>query len=57
MKKVHLENVSPKLLATQNCEISVPGLYKPNRPLVTINGFAPKLDVLQSKQHPRQVKI
>ncbi|CAD8184910.1 unnamed protein product [Paramecium octaurelia] len=57
MKKVHLENVSPKLLATQNCEISIPGLYKPNKQLITINGFAPRLDVLSSKQHPRQVKI
>ncbi|CAD8129655.1 unnamed protein product [Paramecium sonneborni] len=57
MKKDHLKNVSPKLLATQNCEISISGLYKPNKQLITINGFAPRLDVLSSKQHPRQVKM
>lgn len=54
---VHLENVSPKLLSTQNCEISVPGLYKPSRALVKISGFSPKLIVLTSKQHPRKVCI
>ena len=40
---VHLENVSPKLLTTKNCEISIPGLFKPNKSLVKISGFAPKL--------------
>ncbi|KRX06464.1 Rapamycin-binding domain [Pseudocohnilembus persalinus] len=54
---VHLENVSPKLLATKNCEISIPGLYKPNKPIVKIACFQPKLPVLSSKQHPRRLFI
>lgn len=57
LKIVHLENVSPKLLQTKNCEISVPGLYKPKTPIVRVAGFQPKLPVLTSKQHPRKLVI
>ena len=57
LKIVHLENVSPKLLQTKNCEISVPGLYKPKTPIIKISGFQPKLPVLTSKQHPRRLVI
>ncbi len=39
LKKVYLENVSPKLLATKNCELSMPGLYKPNKPIIRISCF------------------
>ena len=54
---VHLENVSPKLLSTKNCQISIPGLYKPNKPIIRISCFQPKLPVLTSKQHPRKIYI
>ncbi|EGR30890.1 phosphatidylinositol 3- and 4-kinase family protein, putative [Ichthyophthirius multifiliis] len=54
---VYLENVSPKLLETKNCEISIPGLYKPSRPVIKISCFQPKLDVLFSKMHPRKLFI
>lgn len=57
LKTVYLENVSPKLLATSNCEIAVPGLFRPNGILVKIARFQPKLQVLTSKQHPRKVFI
>lgn len=39
LEYVYLENVSPKLLATKNCEISIPGMYKPSRPLIKISCF------------------
>ena len=54
---VYLENVSPKLLQFKDGEISVPGMYRPNKPLITISGFAPKLPVLASKQHPRKLFV
>lgn len=57
LKTVHLENVSPKLLQTKNCEISVPGLYKTKSPIIKIAGFQPRLPVLTSKQHPRKLCI
>jgi FKBP12-rapamycin complex-associated protein len=57
LKAVYLENVSPRLLATKNCEIAVPGLYKPNKPIVRIACFHPELQVLQSKQHPRKILV
>lgn len=57
LKKVHLQNVAPRLLETKNCEISVPGLYKPNKPIIRISGFSPELPVLTSKQHPRKLCI
>ena len=57
IKWVHLQNVSPKLVNTKNCQVSVPGLFKPNRALIKISGFATKLQVLASKQHPRKLCI
>jgi len=44
-----LENLSPKLLEMKNNELAVPGLYKPNKAIVKIAGFAPKLPVLKTK--------
>ncbi|EAS01249.1 phosphatidylinositol 3- and 4-kinase family protein (macronuclear) [Tetrahymena thermophila SB210] len=54
---VYLENVSPKLLETKNCEVSIPGLYKPTRPIVKISCFQPKLEVLFSKMNPRKLFV
>ena len=54
---VYLENVSPKLLQFKDGEISVPGMYRPNKPVIAISGFAPKLPVLASKQHPRKLFV
>ncbi|KAL4492653.1 hypothetical protein ABPG73_010202 [Tetrahymena malaccensis] len=54
---VYLENVSPKLIETKNCEISIPGMYKPSRPVIKITCFQPKLEVLPSKTHPRKICI
>ena len=59
LKVVHLDNVSPKLLAIKNCDLSVPGLYTPHqqKPVVRISGFSPILPVLASKQHPRKLFV
>ena len=57
LRTVHLENVSPKLLDMNNTDVSMPGLYKPNKPLIKIAGFAATLQVLTSKQHPRRMLI
>ena len=54
---VYLENVSPKLIQFKDGEISVPGMYRPNKPVVALSGFAPRLPVLASKQHPRKLFI
>jgi FKBP12-rapamycin complex-associated protein len=44
-----LKNVSPHLLSLNSTAISVPGMYKNDRALVTISGFSPTLEVLRSK--------
>jgi len=54
---VHLDNVSPKLLDINNTDVSMPGLYKPNKPLIKIASFAATFQVLSSKQHPRKMII
>jgi serine/threonine-protein kinase mTOR len=54
---IHLENVSPKLLEMKNNDLAIPGLYKPNQPIVKIAGFASKLQVLYTKQKPRKLLI
>jgi len=49
IKIIYLENVSPKLVSTKNCEISIPGLYRPSKPIIKISWFYQKLTVLSSK--------
>lgn len=53
LERLELRNTAPRLLETKNCEISVPGMYKPGRKVVKIGGFERILPVLGSKQHPR----
>ena len=54
---IHLENVSPKLLSIQETVLSLPGLYKPNKLEIYINGFCSQLPVQNSKQKPRRILI
>ena len=56
-KKVYLKNVAPALVESNNYLSSIPGLYKPNSPIIRIVSFANELSVLQSKQRPRKLKI
>lgn len=44
-----LKNVAPKLLASENLDIAVPGTFKSDRKIVKISKFASVLPVLSSK--------
>jgi len=52
-----LRNVAPKLLASENLQIAVPGTFKSNKPIVKISKFNSILPVLASKQHPRKMLL
>eukprot|EP00170_Pyropia_yezoensis_P001864 contig_7966_g1868 len=61
MTTLELRSVSPNLLAASSLELAVPGTYSATnaRPggggVVTIEGFAPTLTVISSKQRPRRL--
>ncbi|XP_019183667.1 PREDICTED: serine/threonine-protein kinase TOR isoform X1 [Ipomoea nil] len=52
-----LQSVSPELLECRNLELAVPGTYRADSPVVTINKFEPQLVVITSKQRPRKLTI
>lgn len=52
-----LRNVAPKLIASENLDIAVPGTFKTNKPIVKIAKFASVLPVLPSKQKPRKMSV
>lgn len=56
-EKLHLKNVSPRLLAVSSLALSVPGTYAAKRPLVHIQSFNPIIKVISSKQQPRKITI
>lgn len=55
--ELQLIEVSPRLLAAQNMQLAVPGLYKAGCPVVQIARFGPCLKLIESKQHPRRLSI
>lgn len=56
-EKLHLKNVSPRLLAVDSLALAVPGTYAAKRPIVHIKSFNPILKVISSKQQPRKITI
>ena len=56
-RQLELKNIAPKLLRMTNCELGVPGFYKPGRKAVAISGFDHKLSIYSSKQHPRKMRM
>lgn len=52
----NLEHVSPRLYATHNLDLVVPGSYKSGQ-IVKIQSFKPHLGVMSSKQRPRKLNI
>lgn len=54
---LELQNVSPKLLNARDLVLAVPGTYRAGSPVITIEGFAPQLIVIASKQRPRKCTI
>lgn len=56
-EKLHLKNVSPRLLAVDSLALSVPGTYAAKKPVVHIKCFNPIIKVISSKQQPRKITI
>ena len=55
--QLDLQYVSPKLLATRDLELAVPGTYQSGKPIVRIMQFEQIVLVIASKQHPRRLKM
>jgi serine/threonine-protein kinase mTOR len=49
-----LRNVAPRLLASENLRIAVPGTFRCDRRITRIAKFSQVLPVFASKQHPRK---
>lgn len=56
-EKLHLKNVSPRLLAVNSLALSVPGTYAARKPVVHIKSFNPIIKVISSKQQPRKITV
>ncbi|CCI39855.1 unnamed protein product [Albugo candida] len=54
---LELQYVSPNLLYAQRLQLAVPGTYRAGHWTVTIESFAPTIQVITSKQRPRRVTI
>ena len=54
---VELPHVSPALVNAVNLSLAVPGTYTAYGRVVSISGFSPTVDVIQSKQRPRRMEI
>jgi len=57
MRELQLREVSPKLLSAKNMVLAVPGTYEVGRQVVRISRFVSTLKVIDSKQHPRKLKV
>lgn len=59
MNKLDLGEVSSKLKDVDGLSLAVPGTYKTHKEsnVVRIARFEPELDVIQSKQRPRKIKM
>jgi hypothetical protein len=51
------QSVSPALLTARDLELAVPGTYTTSQEVVQIQGFAPSIDVISSKQRPRKITL
>lgn len=52
-----LRNVAPKLLASENLSIAVPGTFRCGHRITRISKFSQVLPVFSSKQHPRKMSL
>ena len=52
-----LRNVAPKLLASENLQLAVPGTFTCDRRVTRIAKFSQVLPVFSSKQHPRKLSL
>ena len=54
---LELTYCSPKLLASKDLDLAVPGTYKSGQPVVRTLAFEPTLSVINSKQRPRKLIV
>lgn len=57
LKTIDIENVSPKLTQARNLKAAMPGLHSESSQMVTIAHFDTKMEVFQTKQHPRRLNV
>eukprot|EP01016_Furgasonia_blochmanni_P050789 TRINITY_DN7905_c0_g1_i1.p1 TRINITY_DN7905_c0_g1~~TRINITY_DN7905_c0_g1_i1.p1 ORF type:complete len:1154 (+),score=305.78 TRINITY_DN7905_c0_g1_i1:248-3709(+) len=57
LSSLHLRSVAPKLFGLKNSQVAIPGTYAPNKKVVKVVSFGPKLYVFASKQHPRKLSV
>lgn len=55
MESLELQHVSPKLLASKDLELAIPGTYIPGKPIIRLSSVEPICDVISSKQRPRKI--
>ena len=57
LQTLELQHVSPKLYATHDLQLALPGTYYPNKRIVKISSFSSVFTVISSKQRPRKLTI
>ena len=57
MTSLDLTYCSPKLLASKDLDLAIPGTYKSGQPVVRISSFDATLGVINSKQRPRKLIV
>lgn len=57
MSTIPLIDASSRLANMQHTEVSVPGSYLPNKPIVSITSFGEEIKIIKSKQRPRKMTI
>ena len=56
--KLELRHVSPALTTASNLRLAVPGTYRTHGDtLIHIRGFSPSVDIITSKERPRQMTV
>ena len=56
--KLELRHVSPALTRAKNLRLAVPGTYRTHGDsLIHIRGFSPSVDIITSKERPRQMTV
>ncbi|KAI8877804.1 FAT-domain-containing protein [Backusella circina FSU 941] len=57
LSSLELEYISPLLLDAKNLDLAVPGYYHSGEPIIRIASFRTSLNIISSKQRPRQLTI
>lgn len=57
VQSLDLPSCAPRLLSMKDLKLSLPGRYKPGKPIVTIKSFDHNVHIITSKQRPRRVKM